>query len=68
MMTPRGRHRFHKDEAMVSILIVDDRPDNSTLLTHVVKNQGYEASVAFNGRQALEMAVAERPTSFSWMS
>ena len=46
---------------MVKILIVDDMPDNSTLLAHLVKGQGYEASVASNGRQALEIALAERP-------
>jgi putative two-component system response regulator len=46
---------------MVKILIVDDLPDNSTLLTHLVKDQGYEASVAFSGHQALELASAERP-------
>ena len=46
---------------MVKILIVDDIPDNSTFLARVVKDQGYDASVAFNGHQALELAMAERP-------
>ena len=46
---------------MVKILIVDDLPDNSNLLARLVKDQGYEASVAFNGPQALELAAAERP-------
>ena len=46
---------------MVKILIVDDVPDNRRLLAHLVKGQGYEASVAFSGRQALELAAAERP-------
>jgi PAS domain S-box-containing protein len=46
---------------MVKILIVDDLPDNTALLAHLVKDQGYEGSVAFSGRQALEIALAERP-------
>ena len=46
---------------MVKILIVDDLPDNRRLLAQLVRNQGYEASVASNGRQALEIALAERP-------
>jgi putative two-component system response regulator len=46
---------------MVKTLIVDDLPDNSRLLAHLVKDQGYEASVASNGRQALEIALVERP-------
>ena len=51
----------HEDEAMAKILIVDDLPDNSRLLAHLVKDQGHEASVASNGRQALDIAEAERP-------
>ena len=54
----RGRRVSHKDEAMVKILIVDDLPDNSRLLAHLARDQGYEASVACNGRQALEIAIA----------
>jgi putative two-component system response regulator len=46
---------------MAKVLIVDDLPDNSTLLAHLVKDQGYEASMASNGRQALDLAAAERP-------
>ncbi len=60
-MTPRGRRRVPKDEAMAKILIADDRPDNSTLLARLVKDQGYEPSVASNGLQALAIAWAERP-------
>ena len=57
----RRRRVSHKGEAMAKVLIVDDLPDNSTLLAHLVKDQGYEASVASNGRQALDLAAAERP-------
>jgi putative two-component system response regulator len=46
---------------MAKILIVDDLPDNTTLLAHLVKDQGHEASVAFDGQQAMERAAAERP-------
>ncbi len=61
MRATRGRRASHEDEAMVKILIVDDLPDNSKLLAHLAKEQGYGASVASNGRQALEIASAERP-------
>lgn len=46
---------------MVKILIVDDIPDTGRFLARVVKDQGYDASVASNGHQALELAMAERP-------
>ena len=46
---------------MVKVLIVDDLPDNSRLLAHLARDEGYEASVASNGHQALEVAAAERP-------
>ncbi len=46
---------------MVKILIVDDLPDNRRLLAHLARDQGYETSVASNGRQALAIALAERP-------
>jgi len=46
---------------VAKILIVDDRPDNRTLLAHLARGQGYEASEASNGRRALDIASAERP-------
>ncbi len=46
---------------MVKILIVDDIPDTGRFLARVVKDRGYDASVASNGHQALELAMAERP-------
>jgi CheY-like chemotaxis protein len=57
----RGRRVAHEEQAVVKILIVDDLPDNRRLLAHLVTGQGYQASVASNGRQALEIAAAERP-------
>ena len=52
---------------MVKILIVDDVPDNVKLLAYLLENQGFELSLAYGGRQALELAAAESiPTSFSW--
>jgi PAS domain S-box-containing protein len=50
-----------EDEAMVKILIVDDRPDNRRLLAHLARDQGYETAMASNGRQALKIALVERP-------
>ena len=46
---------------MTKILIVDDTPDMAVLIRRVLEKQGYETFVANDGRQALEIAVAQRP-------
>ena len=46
---------------MVKILVVDDLPDTARLLARLVRSMGHEVSVASSGRQALELAAAERP-------
>ncbi|MFH1265980.1 MAG: EAL domain-containing protein [Planctomycetota bacterium] len=46
---------------MTKVLVVDDTPDMATLMARAVEDQGYEVSVAGDGRSALEMAAAERP-------
>jgi len=46
---------------MAKILVVDDTPDMATLMTTVLKKQGYEVFVAGNGRSALQVAAAEHP-------
>jgi len=43
------------------ILIVDDEPDVASLLTLLLRSQGYEAVVASDGRQGLELARKENP-------
>jgi len=43
------------------ILVVDDHPDNLTLLTQLLARHGYQVRVAPSGRLALQSAQAERP-------
>jgi DNA-binding response OmpR family regulator len=43
------------------ILVVDDIPDNVTMLTAHLASKGYQTLKAFNGIQALRIAVKERP-------
>ncbi len=44
------------------ILIVEDTPANIQTLTAILKEQGYQISVATNGRQALQVIEKVRPT------
>jgi signal transduction histidine kinase/DNA-binding response OmpR family regulator len=44
-----------------TILIADDMPDNVTLLSRYMKNEGYGFITAFDGEQALEKTRAEMP-------
>ncbi len=46
---------------MVKVLIADDAVDIVRLLACSLSHQGYDVLVAHNGRQALEVAAAERP-------
>ena len=46
---------------MTRILIVDDAVDTIWLLTHMLRNQGYEILPASSGGEALQVAAAERP-------
>jgi hypothetical protein len=48
-------------ENMTRILVVDDSSLNVTLLTGMLTCQGYAASSALSGQQALEMIAVERP-------
>ncbi len=48
--TPTGR-----------ILVVDDTPANIQMLAAVLKEQGYQISIATNGRQALDVVQKVRP-------
>jgi DNA-binding response OmpR family regulator len=43
------------------ILIVDDNPDNVTILRDRLQARGYETTVAHDGEQALAMIMALRP-------
>lgn len=43
------------------VLIVDDTPSNVQILVNILKGQGYQLSIATNGRQALEVLERIRP-------
>lgn len=43
------------------ILIVDDVPDNIRVLSRMLGDEGYQISIANNGRQALRVAAASTP-------
>jgi DNA-binding response OmpR family regulator len=45
----------------LKILIVDDEPDISDLLQLSLSNQPYDFVVAYNGQQAIEATLKERP-------
>ena len=46
---------------MATVLIVDDIVDTVRLLSCTLKGQGYDVLAAYSGREALEVASAERP-------
>jgi DNA-binding response OmpR family regulator len=43
------------------ILVIDDNPDIIELIRHVLSAEGYDVILARDGRQALQVAVAEQP-------
>lgn len=46
---------------MSTILLIDDDPDLLTLLSMILKKEGYQVEVAENGESGLEMAVQLQP-------
>ncbi len=46
----------------VNILIAEDSPTQAELLKHTLERQGYRATIAVNGRHAIEAARAHKPT------
>jgi len=50
-----------KSKSPVEILIVDDSPTQAKLLELTLAEQGYQVSVAHNGREALELVTAGKP-------
>ena len=43
------------------ILVVEDRPDNSTIIREILNTKGYTVYMAENGQEAIEMAGKEKP-------
>jgi len=49
------------DKSEGTILIVDDMPENVTLLSRILANQGYTVQTADNGAQAIDYAQTSSP-------
>jgi signal transduction histidine kinase len=45
----------------VSILIVDDSPDDITILDHILRRDGYSTITARSGQEALDIIESDRP-------
>ena len=54
--------RTQPSDSPVQILIAEDSPTQAQRLRHILEQQGYEVSVAANGRLALETARQRKPT------
>jgi PleD family two-component response regulator len=54
--------RTQTSNSPVEILIAEDSPTQAQRLRHILEQQGYEVSVAANGRLALETARQRKPT------
>src|SRR5262245_59498858 len=50
-----------RDGARLRILVADDDADTADMTALLLKQEGYEACVAYNGHQALASAQAEPP-------
>ena len=48
------------------ILVVDDDPTISDVVTRYLQSDGYDVQVAFDGEEALEHARAFTPISWCW--
>ena len=46
----------------VKILVAEDSPTQAKMLQHILEQQGYEVTIAANGRVALETAQRHKPT------
>jgi signal transduction histidine kinase len=46
---------------MGKVLVVDDAVDTVLVLTHMLRNQGYEVLPAYSGQEAMDIAAVERP-------
>ncbi len=46
----------------IKILVVEDSPTQAELQKHLLENHGYQVSIAYNGRDALESVKNDKPT------
>jgi len=51
----------HSLKSRVRILVVDDSPTQARLLEHILAGEGYLASVARNGREAVDLISVNKP-------
>lgn len=49
------------ESPLVTVLIVDDNRDSRELLVKLLTNKGYKTVEAFDGEDALEKAISQRP-------
>ncbi len=49
------------DQSGATVLVVDDAPENTALLSRILKKSGYHIQVADNGSQAIDIAKAVLP-------
>jgi len=54
-----------KDGKQPLVLVIEDDPAAARLLTHYLASGGFRAAVAWNGREALEMARSLRPVAIT---
>ncbi|MCG2757445.1 MAG: response regulator [Desulfobacteraceae bacterium] len=59
-VTEKGMKKAARKGA-AKILVVEDRPDNLTLLQEILSTKGYTTYAATNGQEAIEIAGKERP-------
>ncbi len=51
----------NQEDAPVSLLLVDDKPDNLDVLIKYLENTGYSLAVALNGQEALALCEKKTP-------
>jgi CheY-like chemotaxis protein len=53
--------RINKGKDKKKILVVEDEPDMTTVITHFLQHAGYEVLIAANGEEGLEKTTSEKP-------
>jgi two-component system alkaline phosphatase synthesis response regulator PhoP len=48
-------------ENLAKVLVVEDEPDMTMVITHFLQHAGYEVLTAENGKEGIEKAASEKP-------
>ena len=48
-------------ENLAKVLVVEDEPDMTMIITHFLQHAGYEVLTAANGKEGIEKAASEKP-------